>query len=262
MWRYVRFQFVPTGRSMQRLTAIVMLWLAASQAGAEPFACAPLVASASRHPAYGPVSDRSRCEGFYEKNVSQPFLELVSLTRSPPGVANADEDRQLTLRGSPRVDTRLVIQPMRSNPLYRVDAALARGATFVWASGMMLQATGLRMRDLGFLAQSGASSEPVAFAPVSLQAFEDGDVAYAVLRPSVAVSTLAWRGYRVGSATLTGAWQLLGTTPIFAWARTVIPISLPADGHGLHIDVRAVDQQGKDLPLLQFVVLGVRDEAP
>jgi len=238
------------------------LWAGAASAQAEPFQCAPLAASTSRQPAYGPSADRSRCEGFYEKNVSQPFLELVSLTRSPPGAAGTDSDGRLTLRGLPQVDTRLVIQPMRSNPLYRVDASLARGASVVWASGTMLQATGLRLRDLGFLAQAGAGREPMAFAPVSLQASDEGAQAYAVLRPSVAVASLFWRSYRVGATAAGNAWQTLSSTPLFAWERIVLPVPLPADGRGLRLDVRGVDSQGQDLPLLQFIVLGVRDEAP
>jgi len=262
MWRSVGSPFARTGRPARLVAGIAMLWAAAAPAGAEPFVCAPLVASASRQPPYGPAPDRSRCEGFYEKNVSQPFIELVSLTRSPPGTAMADGDGRLILRALPQLDTRVVIQPMRSNPLYRVDAAVPRGASLVWASGTMLQATGLRLRDLGFLAQAGAGSEPVAFAPVSLQAAGEDAIAYAVLRPSVAVSTLAWRGYRAGAATPAGAWQTLSATPLFAWERIVLPIPLPADGRGLHIDVLGTTGQGRDLPLLQFVVLGVRDEAP
>jgi len=262
MWRSVGSPFARTGRPARRVACIAVLCAASAQAAPDAFQCAPLAASTSRQPAYGPSADRSRCEGFYEKNVSQPFLELVSLTRSLPGAAGGDSDGRLTLRGLPQVDTRLVIQPMRSNPLYRVDASLARGASVIWASGTMLQATGLRLRDLGFLAQAGVGSEPMAFAPVSLQASDAGAQAYAVLRPSVAVSSLAWRSYRVGATAAGNAWETLSSTPLFAWERIVLPIPLPADGRGLRIDVRAVDSQGQDLPLLQFVVLGVRDEAP
>lgn len=76
---------------------------------------------------------RLRCEGFYEKTVSQPFLEVASLTHSAPGSMTGNAEGRLSLRGSPTVDTRLVILPMRSSPLYRVDAWLARGATVGWS---------------------------------------------------------------------------------------------------------------------------------
>jgi hypothetical protein len=259
MWRSAEVPCALRGRPAW-VACLAMACAAAPVQAEGSFQCAPLVASTSRQPAYGPAPGAARCEGFYEKNVSQPFLELVSLTRSAPGTFAADAHGILNLRGLPQLDMRLVIQPMRSNPLYRVDAALARGATLQWASGTMLQATGLLLRDLGFLAQAGPGRDPPAFAPVGVQPGDEGARAYAVLRPSVGVSSIAWRGYRSGGNAPT--WQTLTGAPLFAWERIVLPIPLPADGHGLRIDVRAVDSQGLDLPLLQFAVLGVRDEAP
>lgn len=227
----------------------------------DPFQCAPLVASKVRQPAYGAASGQQRCEGFYERNVSQPFLELVSLTRSPPGSWTVDTEGRLSLRGSPRVDTRLLIQPLRSNPLYRVDAWLARGASVDWSSTTMLKATGLQLRDLGLLALVGASAEPMALAPVSTQTGDESNTAYAVLRPSVAVSALAWRAYRLTSpSVLPGVWQELSNKPLFAWERIALPIPLPSDGLSLRIDVRGLDSQGQALPLLQFMILGANDD--
>jgi hypothetical protein len=240
-----------------------LLFSGAVQAQADPFRCAPLVASKSHQPAYGPVPGQQRCEGFYEKNVSQPFLELVSLTRSPPGSWAADTEGRLSLRGLPKVDTRLLIQPMRSSPLYRVDAWLAHDSTLVWSNGTMLQATGLKLRDLGFLALAGSGTEPLAVAPVSTHAGDGGNTAYAVLRPSVAVSSLAWRAYRLASpGALPVGWQDLAGPPLFAWERIALPIPLPADGLGLRIDVRGLDSQGQAIPLLQFMVLGINDDKP
>lgn len=251
--------------SRPALGSVWLLLLLSASVAAQPdrFQCAPLVASKARQPAYGAAPGQQRCEGFYEKNVSQPFLELVSLTRSPPGSLAADAEGRLNLRGSPKVDTRLVIQPMRSNPLYRVDVWLARGATLGWSSTTMLQATGLQLRDLGFLALAGGRAEPMALAPVATQAGSDGNTAYAVVRPSVAVSGLSWRAYRLGSpSVLPGVWQELSNTPLFAWERIALPIPLPSDGLSLRIDVGGLDSQGQPLPLLQFVVLGASDDKP
>ena len=257
------------GRLLPWLALAGLPWASAVQAQAERFQCARLAASTSRAPAYGQVPGQPRCEGFYERNVSQPFLEVVSLTRSSPGSWAADEQGRLSLRGASKVDVRLLIQPMRSNPLYRVDAWLARGDALAWDSTTMLSATGLRLRDLGLLAQAGAGAQPLALAPVSVQGGEggidnnnNGNTAYAVLRPSVTVSSLAWRGYRLnGSSPLAGTWQDLTTTPLFAWERIVLPIPLPPDGRGLRVDVRGLDSKGQALPLLQFVVIGALDDA-
>ena len=246
------------------------------------FECAPLVASTANQPAYGPARSPQRCEGFFQKNVSQAFIEIVSLTRSPPGTVAADTEGRLNLKHLSKLDLRLLIQPLRSNPLYRVDLPMAQGATVAWSFAPMLQATGLKLRDLGFLAQATSPAQLATLAPVSTQLAEDAGVAYAVLRPSVAVSALAWRAYRLQSppqsppqssgeqaraavnavASLTGVWQTLTGPPLFAWERIALPIALPADGLGLRIDVRALDSQGQPLPLLQFAVLGVQDDKP
>ena len=257
------FRAARTGRLLRRSASITLLCAAAVQAQPDGFQCAPLVASTSRQPAYGRVSGQARCEGFYQKNVSQPFLELVSLTRTPLGAIAADSEGKLALGGSTKIDTRLLIQPMRSNPLYRVDAPLPRGTTLVWGTGTMLQATGLRLRDLGFLALAASGADPIALAPVGTPAVDNGATAYAVLRSSVALSSLAWRGYRIGAPPISPTgWQTLISSPLFAWERIELSIPMPADGRRLRIDVRGLDSQGQDLPLLQFVVLGEQDEAP
>lgn len=248
----------------RRIALLLYLgWACNVAAQAEHFACPPLVASTTRQPPYASIPGQQRCEGFYVKNVSQPFLELVSLTRSWPGSWSTDSVGRLTLRASGKLDTRLLIQPMRSNPLYRVDAWLPRGAGVVWESGTMLQVTGLSLRDLGFLALAGPGTDPPSFVPVSAQAAAVGALAYAVLRPSVPVSALAWRAYRLaGEEVPARGWQDLAGTPLFAWERIALPIPLPVDRRGLRVDVRALDSQGLALPLLQFAVVGADDDKP
>ncbi|MCE4553842.1 hypothetical protein [Pelomonas cellulosilytica] len=230
-------------------------------AQAPRFDCAPLLASTTQQPAYGPVAGETRCEGFYVRNVAAPFIELLSLTDAAPGSWGASP--ALNLRASRRLDTQLLIQPLRSNPLYRVDARLSRDAALAWNGASMLQATGLAPRDLGFLARAGAS-DPPRFVPVSMKpaASPGSATVYAVLRPSVAVSSLTWRGYRVGAELPGDGWRPLAGAPLFAWERIALPIPLPADGQGLRVDVRALDAQGRPLPLLQFAVLGLDDGAP
>jgi hypothetical protein len=247
---------VPVGSKRCRSSVALLSIVVLNAQAAEP--CARLQPSQARQPAYAAAADPPRCEGFYEKNVSQPFVELVSLTRAPPGTLGTDAQGRLALRGLDKLDLTLTIQPLRSTPLYRVDAALARGAVLSWNAQPMLQATGLRLRDLGLLAQAAAGDTP-ALAPVSAGEGDDPARAFAVLRPSVAVSALAWRAYRLGSAP--GDWQDIAGPPLFAWERIALPIPLPADGFGQRIDVRAQDGQGRPLPLLQFVLLGAKDGA-
>lgn len=224
-------------------------------------ACAAVAPSASRQPAYKPAAEApARCEGFYERNVSQPFVELVSLTRAAPGALAADAQGQLLLRGPARLDLVLTVHPMRSTPLYRMDAALPRGATLAWSPQPMLQATGLRLRDLGLLAADPSAADAPAWAPVLTGAADDASNAHAVLRPSVAVSALAWRAWRAGSPP--GPWRDIAGPPLFAWERIALAIPLPPDGRGQRIDVRALDAQGQPLPLLQFRLIGAQDGQP
>src|SRR5262245_7214866 len=131
--------------------ALSMLLLATQAPAQTP--CAAVAPSELRKPAYAAANGPTRCEGFYERNVSQPFVELVSLTQNTPGAWATDAQGQLTLRGHARIDLRLTVQPMRSTPLYRMDAELPRGSALAWNPAPMLQATSLRLRDLGLLAR-------------------------------------------------------------------------------------------------------------
>ena len=236
---------------------------AAAAVVAQRFECAPLSPSSSRTPAYAAVADPVRCEGFFERKVSQPFLEIVSLTR---GAAPAGTP--LSLRVDSKSAARLLVQPQRSGPFYRVDAALPAGQSLAWDAAPMLAATGLRLADLGYLGLvqvASASGSPTLLAPVWLSAAGAGQAfATAVVRVSVAASTVAWRSYRLGAqGGPVSDWVTLPASQLFAWQRIAVTIPLPADGRGLQVDVQAVGaDDGQALPLLRFAIDGGRDAAP
>lgn len=235
--------------------ALAILASPAGRAQTE-FRCAPLLPSATRAPAYERVAGERRCEGFFDQTVSQAFVELLSLTRHRPDRVPAVADAPLQLRGG--TARTLVIQPLRPSPFYRVDAALAPDQPLSWNAAPMLKATGLRLADLGFLARRAApDADASAVVPVSLPAaVDDPATAYAVLRVSVPVASIAARRYRIGDAAgaVAGDWQRLPGTPLDAWDTIVLPIALPTDGQPVSVDVRAIDKGGGLLPLLHFVV--------
>ena len=250
----------------RRVAVALVLSGAAASAAAQAFECAPLAPSATRAPAYTAVAGQARCEGFFESKVSQPFIEIVSLTRgAPPAVL------PLQLRVDAKSAARLVVQPQRSGPFYRVDAALPAGQVLAWDAAPMLAATGLRLADLGFLGvvrTAGATAPVTLLAPVVLGAPTPEPtptrvIATAVVRVSVAVSSVAWRSYRLGvdaGPASARAWATLPGSQLFAWQRIGVPIELPADGRGLHVDVQAVSaDDGQALPLLRFAIEGPRD---
>jgi len=226
---------------------------------AADFRCAELRPSLSRQPPYQRAAGESRCEGFYDRNVSQPFVELVSLTTAvPPG----QDGTQLQISASQRRPTHLIVQPLRPAPFYRVDASIGPAQAVRWDAATMLDATGLRLRDLGFLAVFAEGEGPLSVVPVGFTPMdaETRSPLQAVLRVSVPVASLAWRGMPLdGNDTATAAWRDITGPARFAWERIPLPIEMPADGRGLRIDVQATDAGGKVLPLLRFIVRGAAD---
>jgi len=251
---------------------IALCALANAASHAQGFDCAPLIPSSNRTPPYGPSGGPGQCEGFFEKTVSQPFVELLSLTRGEGPRATDMPGGALELQAASPRPLRLIVQPLRSRPYYRVDLQLAAGASRRWDPAGMLAATGLRLGDLGFLANAdpagatgAASGEPAAFAPVAVRtADRSATTAQAILRVSVPVASLAWRSYPVGAATASPAqWNTLADSRLLQWQRLALPIALPATEHPLRIDVEAIDaKDGRALPQLHFLVVGGALDGP
>jgi hypothetical protein len=228
--------------------------------------------STTRSPAYQLIPGQARCEGFFDKTVSQTFVELVSLTRGLPPVAEVTGGSpalQLVIHANMKGPVRLVVQPQRSSPFYRVDAAMQGGLALTWDAGPMLRETGLALPDLGFIAMVDTEPAspgtitaiaPVAFTPGAQQ----NQRVFAVVRASVDISSLAWRAQVRGSAASTAAeWVEVPNSQKFAWQRITLPIELPVDGNGLRVDVQAVSAIGAQaLPLLSFTVVGTGDGKP
>lgn len=239
----------------------LVLLLAAPAFAQTDFRCAAVQPSGSKSPPYRRIADELRCEGYFDQSVSQPFVELVSLTREVPGTSPPGAATALRIRPTAPVASQLLIQPLRPSPFYRVDARLDAAGSMQWDAAPMLRATGLRLADLGFVARAAlpsASHDVPAVVPVAWGA-SDGDVrtAYAVLRASVAVSAVAARVYRMDGGE-TSAWRELPGTPLYAWELLVLPVALPADGGDTRVDVRALASDGRPLPMLQFIVAGPR----
>ena len=257
----------------------VVAAMVSADAQAQAFQCAALKPSSSLAPAYASVPGQARCEGFFEKTVSQPFIELLSLTRgvppagpaapaAPAASAASAPSAPLQISAEVRAAARLVVQPLPSRPFYRVDAALTPGQPLSWDAAPMLAATRQPVSNLGFLALVTPTSAspgalpalaPVAFTP---QTPQDGRV-YAVVRVSVDVASVAWRSYRVGSDAAASApreWTDLPNSHLYAWKHITLTIPMPADGKGLRVDVQAVGAaNAQSLPLLRFAIVGPND---
>lgn len=242
------------------------IWLAGGMAGAGAgaagFQCADLQPSESQTPVYQRIPGQARCEGFYARNVSQPFVELLSLTLSAP----PRNPGVLEMQASQHAAMQLVVQPLRPGPFYRVDAWIEAARAVRWDAAPMLGATGLQLRDLGFLAQAVGPDGIATLVPV---AFAGADpvtpprTVHAVVRASVPVAKLAWRSLRRdGSDDGSGAWRPIEGPERFAWERIPLTLTLPAEGGGAQINVQAVDPAGKQLPLLRFLMAAPSDAIP
>lgn len=241
------------------LVAIVMAAHVTTAWGVD---CSTLHPSTSRQPPYGPMAGPERCEGFYDRTVSQSFVELVSLTRGA-GLMGEKAAGTLSLQAAARAPLRLVVQPMPSSPFYRVEADLLAGQPLSWDPAPMLGATRLRASDLGFLAltrRTGAAGGPAA-APVALSASALAQPdAVATVRASVRIASLAWRSYRLGEGG-PARWIDVPDAQRYPWQRLSIAIPMPADGKGFAVDVQAVDADSRQaLPMLRFTVLGALDD--
>lgn len=228
-------------------------------APAAAFECAPLRPSAAQSPAYRPVAGQARCEGFFERTVSQPFVELLSLTRGDVPAQSGE----LEIRTDAAVAARLVVQPQRSRPFYRVDAELPGGQPLRWDPAPMLAATQLPLAELGFLgvtAPAAAGATDLAVLPLRFGSDPAGDGRrlQAVVRVSVEVSSVAWRSAPPGGPAT--PWTVLPDSHLYAWRRLVLPIELPAADAGLRVDVQAVAaRDAQPLPMLRFEIVGAAD---
>ena len=230
---------------------------------ARGFDCPNVTPSSSRMPVYAPLRDPTRCEGFFERTVSQPFVELVSLTRGP-GLQGDAVAAPLELQAQARVPLQLLVHPMRSVPYYRVDAELPASGTLRWDPAPMLAATRLPPADIGFLAQvpRRAVGLPLAVLPVALTpAARDSRSAVATVRASVDISKVEWRSHRIGGAGgPTSSWTEIPRSQRYAFQRVELAFELPADELAIGIDVQATDaRDGRALPMLRLTVVGRRD---
>lgn len=236
-----------------RLFALMFGCVAAwSIASAQDFQCAPLLPSASQLPGYSRISGQQRCEGFFRQSVSQPFVELVSVTRNASRLTE-----NIALAWIAASSARILIQPLRASPFYRIDAALVAGHPFEWNPQPMLSATGLLPTDLGFLAVVSPSraqgADLLQVVPLSLPSTGREGV-FVTIRPSVALSALHWREYLPDQPG--GDWRSFDGPAPFAWQPIPLALSsLVAQQKGVRVDIRTSDRKGRSLPMLSFVVL-------
>lgn len=240
--RTARWPEGATRRSV-RAAPLVLLCCAFSANSAPP-QCATVRPSSMLKPAYARVAKSDFCEGFYERDVSQPFLELVSFTMDPPeAFARMGKLDRIKLQpAGVSMAAMLSIQPLSVSVLYRVDASLAAGG-LEWSSKQLRSATGLSLADVGFLATAGrTASGALIVVPLTVEnTVKDAKTAFVVVRVSAKTTSLKWRAYpthRTQAQSPDWHETLEADQPLYPWESTTVSIPLSADGAGLTVEIK------------------------
>jgi hypothetical protein len=229
------------------------------------FTCARVVPSEIYQPPYGRIGDSNVCEGYYDKTVSRPFFELISLTAIPPKSIAALTDIELRI-STPTMRqgaTNLLIQPFSVAKPYRVDALISSPTPLPWNSGQLRQATNSTLQDVGFVAIVASTDTDPHVAPVRVfmgttPGIDPVNFAYATVRVSVDATRFQWRSYPTlhSAASPSLSWVAIGDGRLYSEEWATVEIAVPRDGGNTTVEFTALDSSNSEFRPLRFVVIG------
>jgi hypothetical protein len=232
---------------------------------APEFACAQVTPSTVMAPPYGRDKESNVCEGFYEKAVSAPFIELVSLTLVSPDVMKAISSPKIVISTAPaaRGSWRLLVQPLSVAMPYRVDAVLSSAAPLKWDFARMGAATRTTLKDVGFVAMASGGTDASTVVPIRISAAGDPardipKVAYATVRVTGTTSKVMWRSYATDPTERSGtlSWVSVGSEPLYPEDWATIEIPLTGGKGGLTIEFKGIDVDSNEIHPLRIVIPG------
>lgn len=206
------------------------------------FECDRVRPSSVLKPAYARIAKSNVCEGFYERNVSQPFLELLSFTlNSPAAWAQAGEQERIHLiAAKTTTSTVLHIQPLSISTLYRVDASLPADGLH-WSPAQLRRTTNLSLSDVGFLATAGQTpSRSLIVVPIwTDKSATHPQTAFATVRVSAKTTSLKWRAYPAHrTQAQSPEWHEGIDRPLYPWESVTLAIALPDDGSSVNVEIK------------------------
>ena len=240
-------------------------WVPVGHAAGTDFACAKVVPSEIYKPKYARVSHSNVCEGYYDKTVSVPFFELISLTAAPPQsiAALANNKLRISTPTVRRGALNVLIQPFSVANPYRVDALISSPTPLAWDSGRLRHATKLTLRDVGFVATAASTGTDLSVAPVRvfIDATSRNDPirsAYATVRVSEDASQFQWRSYPTlhSDAPASLTWAAVGSGHLYSEEWATVEIPLPPDGGNTTVEFKAVDSSNSAFHPMRFVIMG------
>jgi hypothetical protein len=225
------------------------------------FACASVRPSSALKPGYSRHASAPICEGFYDRNVSQPYVEVVSALLQPFSSLRLLDSAafSLTPRVAPKAAMTLIVQPLPVSTLYRVDARIDN-AQVKWDPASMLSLTKLKLSQIGYLAvvkPRPGHSLVVAPLSVSTAASAPSNSVFITIRVSTEISQLKWRTYPTfGKVHDDLAWSDALKRPLYRWAAYTLTVPLPADGPSITLELNAFDKKKEPLKTVQLVIAG------
>ena len=232
---------------------------------APEFSCAQVTPSTVMAPPYGRDKASNVCEGFYERAVSAPFIELVSLTLVSPDAMKALSSPKIAISTPPpaRGSWRLLVQPLSVAMPYRVDALLSSATALKWDFATMGAATRTSLKDVGFVATKSGGTDVSTVVPIRISSAGDptkdiSKVAYATVRVTGTTSKVMWRSYATDPTERSGAlnWASVGSEPLYPEDWATIEIPLTGGKGGLTIEFKGIDVDSNEIHPLRIVIPG------
>lgn len=246
------------------LAASVSLGAAAQD---NSFACASVTPSSALKPGYARHANAPLCEGFFDRKVSQPYVEVISALLQPYNALRQIDVAgfSLTPRVTPGSSMTLMVQPLPVSTLYRVDARIDNGQV-KWDPASMLGLTKLKFTEIGYLAVvKPRSGHSLVVAPLSVGTSPPASAnsAYITIRVSTEILQLKWRTYPTfGKAPENLVWTNALQRPLYRWAAYSLAVPLPADGLSTTLELNAFDKKDQPLKTVQLVIAGSDYDRP
>jgi hypothetical protein len=232
---------------------------------APEFACAQVTPSTLMAPPYGRDKESNVCEGFYEKAVSAPFIELISLTLTSPESTGAISSPEIvvSLPTGTYGSWRLLVQPLSVASPYRVDAPVGPASALRWNFARMAAATRTTLRDVGFVATPSSGTDSSTFVPVRIMgsgepAKDIPKVVYATVRVTGKTSQVVWRSYASEPSERSGelSWTSAIKEPLYPEECLTVEIPLGGGKGGLTVELKGTDAASNEIHPLRIVIPG------
>jgi hypothetical protein len=241
-----------SGSHALALIVLVLVTGFAARAQSIPPLCNPTYRSDGTDNGYTLRYNGERCEGFYESQVSQASLLLVSLLEGRLEFDGSHQTIPVMPARNVREEVFVTAMGIPLRTYYRMDARLRPGSTLAWRLTDVVLRKNLRANWIGLTGRLAARPEPT-YVPLRVGDASTGTT-YAIVRSNVNLASVHWRHAEVssGQCQRPNAWAKLRS---YVGAGDPVTIAMPSGQGERCIEINAMEQEG-DSPLrLSFRVV-------